>query len=365
MANTNILYGWEVSPYTSKVETYFNYKKIPFKKKIPSIFMLTHKIKKIAGKPIMPVVFDEQGDALQDSTLIIDHFEKLYRDNPVLPSTPKQALVSRLIEFYSDEWLPMAALHYRWNYKENLDFILAEFGRSSLPYFPRFLQTMVAKKAGSQMASYLPFLGITQKTQRALEDNTESLLSQLDKHFALYPFVLGDRPTLGDFSLYGPIYAHLHRDPYPENLVAKHKHVLAWLERIKGKHFPVSGKVIADDQIPETLSPILSNIIESLFPLIKTVKGSLDTWAKDHVTGDRVPGKFGQADIHISGITEKRANIIFPFWKFQRLCDLYQGFNERDKQDSESLFILSPELGAIKQPIENRVRYNKCSLYLE
>ena len=365
MANINTLYGWEVSPFTAKVESYFNYKNIPFQKKVPSVFTLAKKIQDSVGKQIMPVVFDDKGDVHQDSTLIIDNFENLNTQNPVVPATPRQALVSRLIELHADEWLPMASLHYRWNYKENLDFILGEFGRSALPYFPKFIQRLAAKNSVEKMAGYLPILGITDMTQGALEINTETLLTNLDNHFSQTLYLLGARPTLGDFSLYGQIYAHLHRDPYPQNLVAKYSHLLAWLERIKDNKIPKGGELLADDKIPDSLMPILASISQNQFPLIEASINGLESWAQDKKQGDRVPGKFGDTQLNIDGSKESRVNLSFPYWKFQRISDLYQGFNADEKTQLDGLFTSLPQLSLIKQPLRQRVRLQRCRLYLE
>ena len=62
----------------------------------------------------------------------------------------------------------------------------------------------------------------------------ETFLGQLDAHFARHAFLLGGRPTLGDFGLMGPLYAHISRDPYPGRLLrAKAPHVVQWLERMQ------------------------------------------------------------------------------------------------------------------------------------
>jgi hypothetical protein len=40
---------------------------------------------------------------------------------------------STSIKVYADEWLVIPAMHYRWSFPENLDFIYREFGRTNLP----------------------------------------------------------------------------------------------------------------------------------------------------------------------------------------------------------------------------------------
>ena len=56
--NANVeLYGWEVSPYTAKVDSYFHFKGIPFNKIYPNAYTLARKIQPAVGKIIMPVVY--------------------------------------------------------------------------------------------------------------------------------------------------------------------------------------------------------------------------------------------------------------------------------------------------------------------
>ena len=63
------------------------------------------------------------------------------------------------------------------------------------------------------MYSYLPVLGITEKTKPEIEQWAQELLLQLNTHFEQHPFLLGTKPCLGDFGLYGPLYALVWRDP--------------------------------------------------------------------------------------------------------------------------------------------------------
>jgi glutathione S-transferase len=107
------LYGWEVSPYTAKVYIYLKNRGIPFKVVRPNVYTLARKIKPDVGKIIMPVVYINGKNPLQDSAVIIDYFKRQYLDNPFIPQSPKQQIAAQLFELYASEWLPMAQLHYR------------------------------------------------------------------------------------------------------------------------------------------------------------------------------------------------------------------------------------------------------------
>ena len=44
-------------------------------------------------------------------------------------------------------------------------------------------------------------------------------LEALNTHFEQYPYILGWRPSIGDFGPIAPMYAHLGRDPHPAKLM--------------------------------------------------------------------------------------------------------------------------------------------------
>jgi hypothetical protein len=139
----------------------------------------------MTGARFIPVVrIDDTDEYIQDMTIIIDAIEKREPARPVMPTTPKQLLVSKLFELYADEWLVIPAMHYRWN-KGQEHFIHGEFGDVVLPHWPGFLQRWVGGKLGSRFQGFVPKLGITEATIPAIEDWFErALLPALDAHFS-------------------------------------------------------------------------------------------------------------------------------------------------------------------------------------
>lgn len=363
MSNKCDLYGWDVSPFTAKVRAYFKYKAIPFNYKKPSGLALYRKIQPAVGKMIMPVVFEKNGTALQDSTVIVEHYEAQHKGPSILPEEPKLKLASMIIELFSDEWLPMASLHYRWNYPGNHDFIFSEFGRDALPYFPRLVQKAVAKKIGLKMAGYLPVLGITDKTKPQLEIVVERLLDLLNQHFKSHRFLLGGSPTLGDFSLYGQLYAHLHRDPEPVNLIAKYSDLLRWLNEMHGDFRSVSDNSVSDE-MPETLLPIIELMIQNQFPLIRQTIDALSSWANEKNPADKVPQRLGNAKLQLNGVEETRFNLTYPYWMFQRTQDAYFDLTEEERKSTSSLLQSLNIQDLFEQKLEHRTELKRSRLYL-
>jgi len=368
--NKYTLYGWEVSPFTAKVNAYLSYKKIPFITSAPSMLKLKRVIEPKVGKIIMPVIMDEKGEVTQDSTVIIDRLENYYPDNPIIPSSPKQQFVAMLMELCGDEWLTMAALHYRWNYPKNRKFILNEFGQCALPYFPSILQRKVASVFAQKMKGYLPILGITEKTHGALEDNTHKILSLLNRHLEQHPYLLGDKPCVGDFSLYGPIYAHLHRDPSPKNLVSNYPNTMGWVTRLLNNNHDDQGNFLANDEIPSTLMPLIELIIEQQFPLISDSMSAISRWSNENPDKRKLPQKIGTSTLKIENACASRYTLTYPYWMFQRISDAYQNFDTKGKNEIKKItYGLSTSskscMGLLDRKSKYRVQLKRCRLYLE
>lgn len=359
MSNKDQLLGWDVSPYTAKVRSYFNYKNIPYDYRPPNAYTLSRKVQPAVGKIIMPTVFRSDGTVLQDSSHIIDIYEVENQTKPVFPATPKQAFTSMIVELFADDWLPMASLHYRWNYQGNLSFIIDEFGKNALPYFPSFIQRAVAKQFAKKLSGYLPILGITKKMEPKLEAVLENMLSLLDKHFKSYTFLLGGQPTIGDFALYGQLYAHLHRDPVPVNLISKYKHLHSWLMTMHGSFNQPCTGLLPNDEIPETLIPILQSISSLQAPLlVQTIQG-MKTWATKNPDKDKISQRFGDSTLTIEGESEIRYNLSYAYWMIQRI-------KQSVDVDSTKLKELMQELAldsVFSEPLPMKVDLKRARLY--
>ena len=363
------LYGWEVSPYTAKVRSYLQHKNIPFKTIAPNILDLKRTIEPRTGKMVMPVVVTPQGEMIQDSTVIIEYLEKKFPDNSVNPDTPKQYFVALLMELCGDEWLSMAALHYRWNYPENTHYILNQFGKNAFPYLPGYIQRKFASPFANKMRSYLPALGITSHMHEALETNTHKILSLLNQHFENQPYLLGSTPCIGDFSLFGPIYAHLHRDPCPDNLISQYTNILAWVNRLDNDTQRKHGNFLDNDTVPDTLLELIALIIEHQFPLINASMNSISKWKLEDKSRVKLPQKLGKAIMHIEEIKTERMNITYPYWMFQRISDYYLNLTNKDKNAIKGLVSTSSSsvknlFGLLDRKLVHRVELERCRLYI-
>jgi glutathione S-transferase len=335
MTNKHILYGAEFSLYTGKIRSYLRYKRIPFDEVLSSLQVYKNIIVPNTGVRFVPVVKTPDGTFLQDTSHIIDTLETAFAERPVMPASPGQRLASLLLELYGDEWLLIPAMHYRWNH-DNFPFIYEQFGGTLFPTYPKFLQRMLGKRIGARFAGFLPMLGITDHTHEAIEDWYENdFLVALNRHFGTHDFLLGAAPTIGDFGLMGPLYAHLSRDPYPGALMRRDApNVAAWVERMNEGQ-DRDGELLPNDEVPATLTPIFRRLFDEHWPVLVDTAERLAQWAADN-QDPAVPRKIGEQDFRIGKVTETRAVLPYSVWMMQRVLDCYHSMSDTDRQQADT-----------------------------
>jgi len=319
------MYGAEFSLYSGKLRAYLRAKGIPFTEKSPSVWTYRRFIVPRTGVRFIPVLHTPEDEVLQDTTAIIDALEPRFPERGVYPAGPRQRLVSVLLELYGDEWLLIPAMHYRWNFPEaNEPFIHDEFGRMAFPWFPKFVRRRLGRRIGARFAGFLPALGVTEATIPGIEQSWQALLAELDAHFSLHPYLLGARPSIGDFGLIGPLYAHLYRDPYPGRLMRERAPaVAAWVERMISAG-PADGEFLEDDQIPETLWPVLERMAREQVPVLVETEWKLLEWHRDHPGVEAVPRALGEHAFEIAGVMGTRRVLPHALWRWQRPRDCFQ-----------------------------------------
>jgi len=337
-----ILYGAEFSLYTGKIRAYLNYKNIPFKEVFSTLKVYKNIIVPKTGVKFIPVVKTPDDQYLQDTTHIIDQLEILHPQKSVYPTSPKQKLASMLLELYGDEWLLIPAMHYRWNFN-NFPFVYQEFGRIISPKLPAFIRGFLGKKIGGRFKGVVPMLGITEKTIPEIEKWYEQeFLADFNVHLEKHDFLLGSAPCIGDFGFFGPLYAHLYRDPKSGELMkALAPNVVKWVERMKDGS-QVEGEFLADDEIPETLLPILKHLFDFQWPILQDTSKRLTKWHQDKMNDSNprsveVPRRLGMHSFKIGAVEEQRLVLPYSLWMMQRPLDYYQSLSVAEKETLESL----------------------------
>ncbi len=322
---TLIHYGWDVSPYSAKTRTYLRYKGIPHDDRHPNAWMLMRTIAKAVGKPVMPTIHEPGpggGAWMQDTSDIIDALEARHPEPSIHPPGPTQRLASHLMELHADEWLPTVIMHTRWNYPDSTAFAIDEFAREGLPGWPKFLARRIIKPMADRMAAYRPKLGISAATEPGIEAFTKELIARLQGHFAAHDFLLGGRPCLGDFALFGPLWAHVWRDPGTTSWFDDAPDVVRWFERMQAPEAP--GEWVPDDEVPATLDAVYRTMFEEQWAYLKDLVGVIDAWAAEHPDATRLPRVLGDHEFVFGGARGTRRLITFSQWMLQRSLDAYE-----------------------------------------
>lgn len=206
-----VVHGLTVSYFTRKVTGYLDYKGLPWRL-APSIGICPDA--RMAGwNGGIPVLTTPDGELIWDSTRVILHLEHRHPEPAVIPPDPLLAFLGYVIEDFSDEWLYRHAVGTRWLYPENAASGSWDIAREGSREYPGGLGATRAFVAEA-MTACLPRLGTTASSIEAWV--TDSLLSwqrTLAAHVERHGYVLGGRPSLADFALFGGNVAHFINDP--------------------------------------------------------------------------------------------------------------------------------------------------------
>jgi glutathione S-transferase len=353
MTQAYTLYAADFSLYSGKARAYMQYKGLRWHECESTLDVYKNIIIPNVGAGIIPVLKTADGDFVQDTTEIIDYLELRHPQGSVYPTTPKQRIVSLLLEFFGDEWLFLPAMHYRWNYlHEHRDFILSAFGGLGIP------DGTLEEKIAMGEKLYAPFrdstakMGVTEQTRDSVEASYLATLDQLNQHFEEYDFLLGSRPSIGDFGLMAPLYAHLGRDPYPKAIMqGRAPAVYRWVERMNSPK-PLSGEFLPNDEIPESLIPILKTQCREQLPDVLKVIDANANWLEQNLGGN-LPRFLGSHEFTIGGSTGRRWVSTYTQWMFQRPLFYYQSLPA--PHDGEAKKLLE-EIGGLAA-METNIRH--------
>lgn len=348
-SNSSItLYGSPPSLYSGKARSYLRKAGIAFEERLHSHPNYSERILPAVKRFVIPVLETPEGEIVQDTTEIIDFLE--FRHGVplgVYPESPRQKIVSMILEMFGDEGMLRPAMHYRWNFpKENDYFISMEFGRFMKADSTEEEAYELAAMPKAAMQKYLPGLGITKETIPTIEANYQGLLQALNTHLLTSPYLLGGRPTMADFGLYGPMYAHLARDPAPEMLMkTTANRVWRWVERMTAANadmpeFPfMKRETLADDEVSDTLLDILKIVGREYGPEVTALVDFINAYSTEHpnieagspVITDANKRVLGGITIPLGDATITVGARHYSLWMLQRIHDAYDALSAENR----------------------------------
>jgi glutathione S-transferase len=401
------LFAWSLSYFSAKIRAYMRYKAFHGALKYEEILatqdLMGAYIVPATGASVVPQVQTPDDRWIQDSSEIIDYLESNHPEAPVIPEGPRQRLASYLIELLADEWMLPWGFWERWHYSlahvspNHEPFNAQQWGPLFAPdgsgierrEAARYVFKEIMRMDNPAEAVFGPYsglrqLGVTEKTEDAWTDSMRNMLGRLERHFDTHDYVLGGRPTLGDFALMGPLYAHLYRDPVPGFMMrTEFPLVCEWIERANGSDEASArsyrqtaykfengelvgrpaarndGELLADDQIPESLLPFLSVFFDEMWPALKTSIKTLTAYLADEGTDKTAPlpgksfysppefsdlqskgGALSYA-FEIGGVSEEKMVSPYQIWMLQRMESAMSGAVNDGKQRADLADFLS------------------------
>jgi glutathione S-transferase len=388
------LFSWELSYFSGKARAYLRYKQRMgglepgYEDILATPELVQGLLVPKSGSPAVPQLLAPDGSWIQDSSEIIDFCEAAHPHPAVSPDPathPRQALASYLIELLADEWLVVPGFWERWFFSEDgrspshRGFNEQQWGAvfaagapgaerraAGAMVFEQMFGISDSRKNPKGVYAGLVHLGVTEETEHAWQASQHRVLGHLEEHFSAHDYVLGGRPSLGDFGLMGPFYAHLYRDAVSGFALRTHFPILCeWVERTNGEGAVSSrtydqqlyslgpdGELVGrpangdgadwlpDDAIAETLIPVLDTFFAEMWPVLGTAMERLaDFIASDaHETGGELPGKTFTAtpgfEAHQTGdgaltheyrlgdIKGRRMVVPYQMWMLGRLEDI-------------------------------------------
>jgi glutathione S-transferase len=262
------LYGSSISYFTGKLENYFRIKGVPYRFQPLTARRHARLVRQNTGSTQMPALELADGRWLSDSTPVIQWFETNYPAPEVIPRDPLQRFFSLLLEDYADEWLWRPAMHYRWFYDEGAHFasrhLAAELARE-LPLPAAAKRWLLIRR---QRGGYTVGDGITRDQVPGVEAIYRGTLAQLEAIFQERPFLLGDRPSLADIGLSGPIFRHFALDPIPAEIMRQQAPaVWEWSARLWNSRLADHPGALLPG-IPADWGPILAGVGGQYLPYL-------------------------------------------------------------------------------------------------
>ena len=333
MEKPHILYAMPHSLYSGRARSYLIKNHIPFLERSTGHESFKAEVLPKGKLPTIPTLVTVDGEVIRDGAAIIEHFEAA-NGRPCQPPGARQQVISALFDVIGTDGLLRPAMHYRWNFPDdNLAFVRYHFLHSqrNVPEREEKTEAMMNRMRHAAM-----IFGVTEQSQPVVEALYLEYLDALNTHFEHYPYLLGWRPCLGDFGLLAPMYAHLGRDPYPARLMQQRAPaVYRWVERMNREdqdapeYFNAGNVFPANDEIPETLIPVLKILAEDFVPETLSAAALINSWLAEHqpdpgaIAVGRLAEALGTADFTVRGETITALAQPHRFYLLQRVQDIF------------------------------------------
>ncbi len=193
------LYQFELSQYSEKVRLILDYKGLAYRKieVTPGIGQL--ELLHLSGQRMVPVLKD--GNLfIPDSTAIAKYLDQHYPDRPLLPTDVKQRALCLILEEWADELIGTKSR------KVLLGSISQDqnFRAALLPASTPDLIKILVQSVPSDLLTTLGLgLGLSPESLKGANESIKQALEALCFLLQDSPYLVGEQPTLADFTVAG------------------------------------------------------------------------------------------------------------------------------------------------------------------
>ncbi len=327
------LHGFDVSYFTAKARVALRAKRVFYEEKrahVPTILEKT-------GLAFIPIVVTPEGEVWQDTSDIIDRLEARHPEPALYPATPVHGVAALLVELYADEFALTSAMHTRWGTEESEAMTRLRFGAmlGSLDLGNRAADAMVRARYA---------VGATPEAAPLIDAHLRAFLDAANAHFEAHDYLLGDKISLADCALMGPVYAHYYTDLVSRRLLLETAiPVVRWIEFCNqpraggGERGGEQGEWFEGDALPGTLLDLFTVMGEDGAPTILRLVEAVEAWADENaVIGETPPRAIGKIRAPLRGGEIERGAQVYSLYMLQRLTDRLAALSEPDRKQVES-----------------------------
>ena len=320
-----IVYGSEYSYFTGKFEAYLRFKEIPYERRPLGVWMYSWKLPRLLGGTQLPTVQLADGRWMTDTTPMIAWLERQRPEPAVIPVASPQRFAALLIEDFGDEWLWRPAMHYRWSYAADRA-LLSRRLAAELIRLPVPLALRRRWFACRQRRLFVAGDGVDARTRPGVEAAYTRVLTILEPVLAERPFLLGERPTIADFGLFGPMFRHFSLDPTPAGIMRRRAPaVYEWVARVWAARASRIGAAPLLDGFPADLEPLLAEAARTHLPMLAANAAAFAAGRRRH--------SFSATGVAYRDVPTSRYRV----WALARLRDALLGLDGEERAATEQL----------------------------
>ncbi|GLQ30075.1 glutathione binding-like protein [Litoribrevibacter albus] len=340
--NNHLLYATRADYYSAKIRAYLDYQSLPFDEVVPTQKEFDQLVKAKTGLEDCPVLITPDNSIFQPHINTIDSLEAMASESScsVIPDTPVLKFVVKLIELYCDSFMYLPALYMRWGYDEA---IVSAYLRLRRIYQSPTQAQLEANKERQKFSLF----GLNTHNGPFFEYHAEQMVHILDKHFETHRYLLGDRLSLADLALMGPLFAHFYQDIRPrELLLDRAPNLKQWTERMIGVESGPDQEADAPEvpaweeigHIPETLYPLFQLIADDVIQFWKENLSAWELWASnDRVKNEVIPRFVSTHRFVWNAVSVEQPTAVEQVWQLQQLLDLYTACDGENQEFIENL----------------------------